>query len=441
MRTFHVAPCAASARNRRVRRMAAAGAVASTLLAAVGPASAQDVASLVARARDQVEAGNYPDALKILGQLQSRDLPPAVAVEAGLLETTATIVVRPADAVGACERAIIASDYDPEVARDQSPKVRAACREAATKVRGARLAREQVKVGALEPSKPDVAWQPVRLRATVEPRPEWLKFVARVASKRLEGSFDVALVPGDEGKLYGTLDASWLRPGDRLQVELVAQDRHGDLGEPVQKATIEVPTAEGMIALGDVPGDAIVKVDGQRVTPGDGGRIPVAPGSHDVEMIQGEATAQTEVEVARGGVARVALSPAVSSSNALAWIATGTSVACLATGGVLMLVADGRRADIEEAAARREPGTDLPATDYAQIEGLESDRVTFSTAGTVLLIAGGATAVLATTLWLWPSGGGGDEPDDAKTALAPRRPTPSVGATLSPGWVGLRGSF
>lgn len=436
-------PVASPAPTGRVR-LGAAIAAAAALLAVSAPAAAQDVASLVARAREQVEAGNYPEALRVLAQLQSRDLPPAVAVETALLETTATIVVKPADAVGACERAIIASDYDPEVARDQAPKVRAACREASIKVRGARLEREQVKVGALEPSKPDVAWQPVRLRATVEPRPEWLKFVARVASKRLEGSFDVALVPGDEGKLYGTLDASWLRPGDRLQVELVAQDRHGDLGAPVQKATIDVPTAEGMIALGTVPGDAVVKVDGQRVTPGEGGRIPVTPGSHDVEMIQGEASAQTEVEVARGAVARVALSPSVSSSNALAWIATGTSVACLATGGVLLLVADGRRADIEEAAARREPGTDLPATDYAQIEGLESDRVTFSTAGTVLLIAGGATAVLATTLWLWPSGGGGgDAPDDAaaKTARAPRPAGPSVGATLSPGWVGVRGSF
>jgi hypothetical protein len=423
----------------------AAIAAASFALLAPVPASAQDVASLVARARELVEAGNYPEALRMIALLEGRELPPAVAVESALLETTAALVVKPGDVVAACKKAIVASGYDPDVARDQSPKVRAACRDAAADVRGGRLEREGVKVGDLEASKPEVAWQPVRLRATVEPRPEWLQFVARVGSKRLEGTFDVALVPGDEGKLYGTLDASWLRPGDRLQVQLVAQDRFGDLGEPVRKTTIDVPEAEGMIALGDVPSGAVVKVDGRRVTPAAGGRIPVEPGPHEVEMIQGEATAQTDVEVARGGVARVALSPAVSRSNALAWIATGTSVACLATGGVLMLVADGRRADIEEAAARREPGTDLPATDYAQIEGLESDRAAFSTAGTVLLVAGGATAVLATTLWLWPSGGGGgDEADEAAPgpqARAPRPAAPSVGATLSPGWVGLRGSF
>lgn len=421
-------------------RLWAAIAAASIAVSAARPAAAQDVASLVARARDHVEAGNYPEALRVIAVLQGRELPPAVAVEAALLETTATLVVKPGDAPAACERGIVASDYNPDVAGDQSPKVRAACREAAAKVRGARLEREGVKVGELEASKPDVAWQPVRIRATAEPRPDWLKFVARVGSKRLEGTFDVALVPGDEGKLFGTLDATWLRPGDRVEVQLVAQDRFGDLGPPVRTATIEVPQAEGMIALGSVPSGAIVKVDGRRVTPGEGGRIPVAPGSHDVEMIQGEASAETEVEVARGGVARVALSPAVSGSNALAWIATGTSVACLATGGVLLLVADGRRADIEDAAARREPGTDLPATEYAQIEGLESDRAAFSTAGTVLLIAGGATAVLATTLWLWPSGGG-DAPDDAPPATAARAPGPSVGATLTPGWVGLRGSF
>ena len=155
-------------------------------------------------------------------------------------------------------------------------------------------------------------------------------------------------------------------------------------------------------------------------------------------MIQGDASASTEVDVQRGNVARVALSPAVSSSNALAWIATGTSVACLATGGVLMLVADGRRSDIEEAAAQREPGTSLPATDYADIQSLEDDRVTFSTAGTVLLIAGGATAVLATTLWLWPSGGGSS--DDAEPAEETAR-RGGVSVSASPGWIGMRGSF
>ena len=102
-----------------------------------------------------------------------------------------------------------------------------------------------------------------------------------------------------------------------------------------------------------------------------------------------------------------------------------------------MLVADGRRSDIEEAAAQREPGTSLPATDYADIQSLEDDRVTFSTAGTVLLIAGGATAVLATTLWLWPSGGGSGEPEPEEETA--RRGGVSVSA--SPGWIGMRGSF
>jgi hypothetical protein len=420
------------------RRAPITAALVLALATAAPPARAQDVASLVARARDHVEGGNYADALKVLAQLSGKDLPPAVAVETALLETTALIVVRPGDAEGACERAILASGFDPEVAREQSPKVRAACRVAAAKMRGARLQRENVEVGALEPSTPEVAWQPVRVRAIARPRPEWLKFVARVTSKRLEGAFDVALVPGEDGELFGTLDASWLRPGDELTVSLIAQDRFGDLGGPVKSATVRVPKDEAMIALGTIPDGAVIELDGKRVTPGEGGRIPVTPGAHEVQMRQGEATAQADVDVARGSVARVALSPSASSSNALAWIATGTSVACLATGGVLMLVADGRRSDIEEAAARREPGTDLPATDYAEIAALEDDRVALSTAGTVLLIAGGATAVLAATLWLWPSRGGGD---DEPPPPAARRPEPRVDAALSPGWIGVRGSF
>jgi len=431
-------------RSRAALACTTAAALSLGILVAPRRAHAQDVAALVAKARDQVEGGNYQDALRILSQLESKDLPPAVAVDAALLETTATIVVKGQDAaIASCERAVVASGYDPEVARDTSPKVRAACREAAKKVRGGRLAREKVVVGELEPDKPEVAWQPIRVRASAKPFPSWLKFVARVSSKQLNGSFDLALVPAEEGKLFGTLDASWIHPNDTISVALVAQDKFGDLGEPVKTATITVPKAEGMIALGSVPSDAVVTVDGSRVTPDASGRIAVTPGSHEVEMFQGDASASTEVDVARGSVARVALSPSESSSNALAWIATGTSVACLATGGVLMLVADGRRSDIEEAAAAREPGTDLPATDYSTIQGLEDDRQTFSTAGTVLLIAGGVTGVLAATLWLWPSGGGAaeEEPTDDAAAAKRRVRGPNVGATIRPGWVSVGGSF
>ncbi len=453
--------CTSFRSGRALRAASLAGVLALSAFGSPRDAHAQDVAALVAKARDQVEGGNYQEALRTLAALESRDLPPAVAVDAALLETTATIVVKSQDAaIASCERAVVASGYDPEVARDTSPKVRTACREAAKKVRGGRLAREKVAVGELEPDKPDVAWQPIRVRASAKPLPTWLKFVARVSSTQLAGSFDLALVPAEEGKLFGTLDASWIHPDDTITVALVAQDKFGDLGEPVKTATIKVPKAEGMIALGSVPSDAVVKVDGSRVTPDGAGRVAVAPGSHEVEMIQGDASASTDVDVARGSVARVALSPAVSSSNALAWIATGTSVACLATGAVLMLVADGRRTDIEEAAAAREPGTDLPATDYATIQGLEDDRQTFSTAGTVLLIAGGVTGVLAATIWLWPSGGGDveAEPAPAAAAILPERQRgqgpelggrrqkspvrgPSVGATIRPGWVGVGGQF
>ena len=106
-----------------------------------------------------------------------------------------------------------------------------------------------------------------------------------------------------------------------------------------------------------------------------------------------------------------------------------------------MLVADGRRSDIEEAAAAREPGTDLPATNYSTIQALEDDRQTFSTAGTVLLIAGGATGVLAATLWLWPSSGVDDAVPPAKAAGGRPVDGPSVAATIRPGWVGASGVF
>ena len=84
----------------------------------------------------------------------------------------------------------------------------------------------------------------------------------------------------------------------------------------------------------------------------------------------------------------------------------------------------------QEAAARREPGTSLPASSYAELQTIDDQRATFSTVGTGLLIGAGATAVLATVLWL-TSGSSAPEPADAAWVM------PVVG----PGFVGVQGGF
>ncbi|MCC6553532.1 MAG: hypothetical protein IT372_11000 [Polyangiaceae bacterium] len=384
-----------------------------------GAARADDLAGVVARAREQVESGAYADAMKTLSSLPAAGVPPALATEAALLETTAALVAGgPEAGEAACAKAVVASGYDPEVARDQSPKVRAACRAAAAKERSKRVERAKITLSELRVEAPEVAWQPVRISATARGPaggdagapaiPPWLRVVARVSSSALEGSFDLALAPSLEGPLRGTLDPSWIRPRAKIRVELVALDRFGDLGPMGQSRALEVPASEAMVVLGAVPASAKVTIDGASVKPGAGGRAPVSPGRHEVTMeLTDGAFARASVDVARGSAARIALSPQrPERSRALAWIATGTAVALGATGGALLFSADSRRNEIEELSARREEGSNLPATEYSELQSKDEDRRTFATAGTALLIAGGVAGAAAVTLWLWPDSGG-----------------------------------
>ncbi|HZF53335.1 MAG TPA: hypothetical protein VE093_32005 [Polyangiaceae bacterium] len=404
--------------------------------AAPREAAAQDLSVIVARAREQTENGAYAEALRTLAALPKSNVPPALAVEAGLLETTAALVVKGADAgQAACSKAVIAAGYDPEVAREQSPKVRAACKAAAAEERRQRLARANVKLSDLDVQKPEVAWQPIRISATSSQLPPWLRVMARVTSSALEGSFDLALAPSLEGPLRGTLDPSWMRPKARIKVELVAQDKFGDLASPPQASEVEVPAAEARVALGEVPSGAVVSVDGTEVKPEPTGTVAVSPGSHTIKMeLEDGASASTKVDVPRGSVARVALSPQTSGGRALAWIATGTSVALGAAGGVMLFSAASRASEIEELSQKREAGTDLPATEYSEIASKNEDRQTFATVGTVLLIGAGVTAAAAITLWVWPAG----KASDAKASAAAR---PLVTARIGPTSIGIAGSF
>lgn len=394
-------------------------------------AAADDPALQVARARAQVEGGSYAEAMKTLRALPTKGVPVALVVEAALLETTATLVTSSSDAAeSACGRAVVASGYDPEVARDQSPKVRKACRSAAVKERGRRLALSSITFGEVEIERPEVAWQPARIAVRASSVPSWLQVVVRITSNALEGSFDLSLAPSVEGPLRGTLDPSWIRPQAEMKVELVPQDKYGDLGPAVKTATMVVPAAEAMLVLGELPPSSSVTIDREATRPSAGGRVPVAPGRHAVALtLEDGSFASTTIDVKQGAVARVALSPQKRTpGRTLAWIATGTSVAMTAVGGVLLLTANIRRAEIEDLSAKREEGTDLPATEYSDIKSRDQERKTFATAGAAMLIGGGVVGVGALALWLWPS---------STTPAKSGRLTPLIG----PGHVGLAGHF
>jgi hypothetical protein len=401
-----------------------------------GPARGEDLSSIVAKAREQTENGAFADALRTLGQLPKNDVPAALAVEAGLLEATAALVTKgEAGGQTACAKAVVAAGYDPEVARDQSPKVRGVCRVAAERVRKERIEKAGVKIGDISVATPDVAWQPVRLSADVEKAPAWLRVVARVRSSALEGSFDLPLAPSPDGPLRGTLDPSFIRPGATLEVSLVAQDKFGDLLVTTGKQTVAVPKREALVAFGDVPSSARVLVDDKPVKPDDSGRVAVEPGKHEVTMEIDDASASTKVEVERGGIASVALSPQKGGGRTLAWVATGSAVVLGAVGGVLLGTAAIRKTEIEELAAQREPGTNLPATTYADIKARDDERRLFANVGTGLAIGGGVLGALAITLWLLPSG----------RSKAPAKKDAHVFPTIEPqiglGTVGLSGRF
>lgn len=398
------------------------------------PARGEDLAGIVAKAREQTENGAFADALRTLGQLPKNDLPPTLAVEAGLLEASAALVTK-GEAAGqaACAKAVAASGYDPEVARDQSPKVRGVCRAAAEKVRKERIEKAGVKLGEITVTAPEVAWQPVRLAAEVEKAPAWLRVAARIRSSALEGSFDLPLAPSPEGALRGTLDPSFIRPGSTLEISLVAQDKFGDLLVTAGKQSVNVPKREALVSFGDVPGSAKVFVDDKPVTPDDDGRVAVEPGKHEVSMEIDEASATAKVEVERGAIASVALSPQKGGGRTLAWIATGSAVVLGAVGGVLLGTAASRKSEIEELAARREPGTNLPATSYADIKARDDERRLFSNVGTGFVIGGGVVGALAITLWVLPSGRKSAAKKDAHSFTI----QPQIGL----GSLGLSGQF
>lgn len=417
MKAYHMATCAAAAL---------------ALTVAPRAATADDAASTVGRARAQVESGAYAEALKNLRSLSAKALPPALVVEAALLETTAALVTSGSEAgENACVKAVAAAGYDPEVARDQSPKVRAACRLAAAKERAKRLSRAAIVFDELTIERPEVAWQPARISARASSVPAWLQVVARVTSSALEGAFDLSLAPSVEGPLRGTLDPAWIRPRAEIKIELIAQDKFGDLGPAVKATSFVVPAAEAMVVLGEVPGSAVATIDGAETKPGPGGRAAVSPGPHTVALTLSDGSfASARVEVKRGGVARVALSPQRPSvGRTAAWVATGTSVALLAVGGVLLLNADIRRSEIEDLSAQRESGTDLPANEYADIKERDEERRTFERVGAGLLIGGGVIGAGALALWLWP------------TRAEPRRQGRGLSPVFGAGQMGLAGRF
>jgi len=420
-----------------VKRTLPLVALAFAATSAPGAARAQDLSAIVAKAREQVDSGAYAQALTTLGPIfAKKDLPKALGVEAALLETTASLVAKGADAAqAACARAIVFADYDPDVAREQSPKVRAACKAAAVAERGKRLGKDKITVEKLTVEKAEVAWSPLHLSTKASSVPAWLRVVARLRSSALEGSFDLALAPSQEGPLKTTLDPSWARPGVTLTIELHAQDKFGDLEMIGTPTIIAVPKIEALLTLGQVADSAKVSVDGKVVKPDAEGRVPVEPGPHSVAIeLSDGATANAKVEVPRGAVTKVALSPQkAGGGRPVAWISAGTGLAAAATGLVLMIVADARRREIEDLASQREPGSQLPATDYADVKAKDEERKTFTAVGAGMLIGAGALAITATILFAIPDGGGGQK--KAATRIVP------LAAPLPGGaWVGLAGS-
>jgi len=131
----------------------------------------------------------------------------------------------------------------------------------------------------------------------------------------------------------------------------------------------------------------------------------------------------------------VALSPTKGGGRTFAWIATGLTVGLGAASGVFLYTAASRTSEIEDLAALREPGTSLPATDYAEIKARDDERRTFQTVGLGLAIGGGVMGALALTFWLLPSGGG------KKSTKKDAHLAPVIVPVIGPGSVGLSGTF
>ncbi|MBX3202463.1 MAG: hypothetical protein KF894_30335 [Labilithrix sp.] len=189
------------------------------------------------------------------------------------------------------------------------------------------------------------------------------------------------------------------------------------------------------------PKDAVVERDGVVLgAPSMGVALPLDPGAHTILVrVQGREDATTQLTLGEGEAKRVELQagapragapltppparePASSSAlSPLVFVGFGVAAAGLAAGSVTGLMALGAGSDAKAACP------DLRCRDASALDDVEAGR-TLGTVSTISFIVAGAGAAVGVYGLLW-----------AKPSAT--KPSPSVGVSVAPTSVALRGSF
>ena len=207
--------------------------------------------NLVARARAAFEQLEFEQTVRLLQPLHTRaGVPPLLAVQAALLETNALVAqqLTPA-AIEACQRAVRFANFDPDVARDQSPRVQAVCHTAADQARREFVSSRHIRIATVNVITGPVAWNSVALQIRIEGDLTGLTALAEVS---VAGAPPAAVnLPGTGQTLrVAALDANLAVPRARIEVTPIVRDAFGVLARAESATIATVSANESAVRFG-----------------------------------------------------------------------------------------------------------------------------------------------------------------------------------------------
>jgi hypothetical protein len=355
-----------------------------------------------------VEQLEFEDALGLLLPMHdATGVPTALTVEAALLESSAYIALQQqAAAVAACRRGIVAANYDPEIAREQAPRVQAACRIAAAEARTALVEERRIAIGDVQVTSARVAWNPIRITAQIRGNVTNLVTEAEVRIND-NSAFTVVLRDAGGGIRSGSIDANLGVPGGRIQVVPLVRDEFGILVRSETPTTYIVPEDEAAVRFNAGSDEGPLEVDGRstraRVRVGD--VVPLPLGSHVLEVRTPRGRSHAAINLRRGEIALLTLH-SEAGSNALdiaRWSSTVGAVALLGAGGVFYFLAASAGNQLAGyAETARDPQTGLPLIQWSDVAPIDETRATNQNIAIGLFAGGAALAVVAIVTWAIP---------------------------------------
>lgn len=383
----------------------------------------ESVGERINRARSLLDQLEFEQAVGLLIPLHDAPgIPETLRVEAALLETNALVAMqRQPDAIAACVRAVEHANYNPDVAREQSPRTQAACRTAAEQARHDLIGRRSLAIRNVGISTGPVAWNPVRVEVGFDGDLTGLTTQAEVVVGTGQ-PFTVNLPNTGQPTRTAILEASLAAPNADVRVTPMIRDSFGVLVRSDSASTARIPTPEAAVqfALGSDEGP--LRVDGtstgRRAQVGD--TLPLSVGPHSIEVqARSGVTARASVTLHRGEIATLTLhgTSGTTARDVVKWGSTIVGVAGLAAGAVFQFLAYSNALQLTQFANQRDDATGQPLIDWQAGAPIQRSLQVNQNLATGLFIGGGVLAGVAIVLWALPSNRESAAPNGRRSAV------------------------